>query len=67
IDAMSVYAELKVPEVWLWRQGKLTINLLKDGSYEESETILAFSSFPVKEITRFLNFESDKGHNAKMR
>jgi len=67
IDAMSVYAELKVPEVWLWRKGKLTINLLKEGSYEESENSLAFGSFPVKDIGQFMNFESDKGHNAKMR
>jgi Uma2 family endonuclease len=67
IDAMSVYAELKVPEVWLWRKGRLTINLLKEGGYVESENSLAFGSFPVKEIAQFMNFESDKGHNAKMR
>lgn len=67
IDAMSVYAELKVPEVGLWRQGKLTINILKEEGYVESETSLAFGSFPVKEIAQFMNFESDKGHNAKMR
>lgn len=67
IDAMSVYAQLKVPEVWLWRKGKLTINLLEDGGYVESENSLAFGLFPVKEITQFMNFESDKGHNAKMR
>lgn len=67
IDGMSVYAELKVPEVWLWRKGQLTINLLKDGSYVESENSLAFGSFPVKEIAQFMNLESDRGHNAKMR
>ena len=67
IDAMSVYAELKVPEVWLWRKGKLTINLLKEGGYVESEKSLAFGSFPIKEIAQFMNFESDQGHNAKMR
>ncbi|MDY6804240.1 MAG: Uma2 family endonuclease [Cyanobacteriota bacterium] len=67
IDAMSVYAELEVPEVWLWRKGKLTINLLKEDGYVESETSLAFGSFPVKEITQFMKFDSDKGHNAKMR
>ncbi len=67
IDAMSVYAELKVPEVWLWRKGKLTIKILKEGGYVESENSLAFGSFPVKEIGQFMNFESDKGHNAKMR
>ncbi len=67
IDAMSVYAELKVPEVWLWRQGKLTINILKEEGYVESETSLAFGYFPVKEIAQFMNFESNKGHNAKMR
>jgi len=48
IDKMAVYAELKVPEVWRWHKDKLTVNILTDTGYVESETSLAFGSFPVK-------------------
>lgn len=67
IDKMAVYAELKVPEVWRWRNGKLIINILTDTGYVESETSLAFGSFPVRELSRFVRLDSDKGENARMR
>ncbi|NER35538.1 MAG: hypothetical protein F6J93_16360 [Oscillatoria sp. SIO1A7] len=55
IDKMAVYRELKVPEVWRWRNGKLTIQILGDNGYVESDTSLAFGSFPVKELARFMH------------
>ncbi|MFH7028760.1 MAG: Uma2 family endonuclease [Heteroscytonema crispum UTEX LB 1556] len=67
LDKMSVYAELKVPEVWRFEDNKLTINILSDTCYVESETSLAFGSFPVKELTRFMQLDSQKGENARMR
>jgi Uma2 family endonuclease len=68
IDKMAIYAELGIPEVWRWRQGKLSINLLiEDQKYIESETSLAFESFPVKELRKFMNIDSQKGENARMR
>lgn len=67
IDKMAVYSGLKVPEVWRWRDGKLTINILTDTGYVESETSLAFGSFPVRELSRFVRLDSDKGENARMR
>jgi Uma2 family endonuclease len=67
IDKMAVYAELKVPEVWRFEDTKLTINILADTDYVESETSLAFGSFPVKELTRFMQLDSQKGENARMR
>jgi Uma2 family endonuclease len=67
IDKMAIYAELQVPEVWRYEQGKLTINLLTDTGYVESETSLAFSSFPVKEVTKFIQLDSQKGENARVR
>ena len=67
INKMAVYAELKVPEVWIWKKGKLIINILNDTGYVESETSLAFGSFPVKELPQFMNLDSEKGENARIR
>ncbi|MEG4320111.1 MULTISPECIES: Uma2 family endonuclease [unclassified Microcoleus] len=67
INQMAVYAELKVPEVWRWKKGKLTVNILTDTGYVESETSLAFGSFPVKELAGFMQLDSDKGENARIR
>lgn len=67
IDKMAVYAGLKVPEVWRFKNGKITINILTDAGYVESETSLAFGEFPVKELVRFMQLGSEKGENARLR
>jgi Uma2 family endonuclease len=67
IDKMAVYTELKVPEVWRWHKGKLTVNILTDAGYVESETSLAFGSFPVKELVPFMQLDPQKGENARLR
>jgi len=60
-----VYAELKVPEVWRWMDKT-------DGKYSyrcslcESETSLAFESFPAPELARFMQL-SQIGENARLR
>ena len=64
---MVVYAELKVPEVWLWQDGKLTVNILTDAVYVESETSLAFGSFPAPELARFMQLDPQIGENARLR
>ncbi len=67
IDKMAVYNELQVPEVWRWQKGKLTVNILTDTSYVESESSIAFGSFPVKELPRFMELDPTKGENARLR
>jgi Uma2 family endonuclease len=67
LDKMAVYTELKVPEVWRWQDGKLMINVLTDAGYVESETSLAFGSFPVKDLARFIQPGSQVGENARLR
>lgn len=67
IDKMAVYAELRVPEVWRFEEGKIIINILTETSYVDSETSLAFGSFPVKELARFIQLDSQTGENARMR
>lgn len=67
LNKMKIYAELKVPEVWRFKKGKLTINILTDAGYVESETSLAFGLFPVRELAQFMQLGSDKGENARIR
>lgn len=67
IDKMAVYTELKVPEVWRYNNGTISINILTDTGYVESETSLAFGSFPVKELPKFMQLDPEKGENARMR
>jgi Uma2 family endonuclease len=67
VNQMDIYAELKVPEVWRWQQGKLNLYCLTETGYVESENSLAFGSFPVKELARFMQLDSEKGENARLR
>ena len=67
LDKMAVYADLKVPEVWCWQGGKLTVNILTNAVYVESETSLAFESFPAQELARFIQLDSQLGENARLR
>jgi Uma2 family endonuclease len=67
IDKMAIYAELCIPEVWRWRNGKLSVHLLNEAQeYIPSETSLAFESFPVKELVKFMNIDSQQGENSRM-
>ncbi|MCL1464097.1 Uma2 family endonuclease [Argonema galeatum] len=67
IDKMAVYAGLKVPEVWRFKNGKITINILTDAGYVEAQNSLVFGSFPVKELARFMQLDPQKGENARLR
>jgi Uma2 family endonuclease len=49
-----VYAELGVPEVWVYDGESFSINVLRDKEYVISERSLAFPNVPVLEISRFL-------------
>ncbi|MDY6781286.1 MAG: Uma2 family endonuclease [Cyanobacteriota bacterium] len=67
LDKLSIYAGLKVPELWHFRKREFLIYQLTDEGYRESEESLAFPAFPVKEIARFLQLDAQKGENARMR
>jgi Uma2 family endonuclease len=44
---LEVYLRLKVPEVWVYRKGKLKIHLLQNGKYVESTQSLIFPGFSI--------------------
>src|SRR6476469_4561648 len=53
-NTLQVYADLGVPEVWIYNGLRLRINRLENGEYVEGEISLAFPSLPILEIVRFL-------------
>lgn len=53
-NSLQVYADLGVPEVWIYNGSRLRINRLEDRRYVECEISLAFPSIAVLEIVSFL-------------
>jgi Uma2 family endonuclease len=53
-NTLQVYADLGVPEVWIYNGSRLRINRLENGEYVEGEISLAFPSLAILEIVRFL-------------
>lgn len=47
---LEAYAGIQVPEVWIYNKGKLKINLLNDGEYQESPTSLVFPDLPITQL-----------------
>lgn len=67
INKFLIYAGLKVPEIWCYQERKLQIYLLTATGYQESQNSLAFNSFPVKQLIRFMQLHPDQGENARMK
>jgi Uma2 family endonuclease len=67
MNKLSVYAQLKVPEIWQYKNNQITIYLLNDENYQQSEESLAFPSFPVKELAQFVKLDQQKGENERMK
>jgi Uma2 family endonuclease len=51
---LEAYAVLQVPEVWIYDNGKLTINLLQNGEYQELTTSPTFPNMPITEMIPLL-------------
>ncbi|HAX86798.1 MAG TPA: hypothetical protein DCY91_11185 [Cyanobacteria bacterium UBA11370] len=54
LDKQPIYAGLGVPEIWRYDMEVLHIYQLEAGTYKETDTSLAFGTFPVKEIPIFI-------------
>jgi Uma2 family endonuclease len=54
-DRLPVFASFKIPEVWRYDGGRVTVlRLGEDGAYHESPTSRAIPNFPFAEAPRFL-------------
>lgn len=58
IDKLEIYRRLEVPEVWIWKDGRLSVHVLRGTGYEEVdhseqlpglhlETLLSFLDYPT--------------------
>ncbi len=47
---LEIYARLKVPEVWIYRNKTLTIHLLQTTTYLESNQSLIFPTIPIQTL-----------------
>ncbi|MBE9125054.1 MULTISPECIES: Uma2 family endonuclease [unclassified Coleofasciculus] len=54
LKRQAIYAALGVPEIWLYDMTVLHIYQLESGTYKETDTSLAFGTFPAKEIPGFI-------------
>lgn len=53
-NSLQIYADLGVPEVWIYNGVRFSINRLEHGEYVECDHSLAFPSVAILEIVRFL-------------
>src|SRR5262245_1912635 len=61
LPRMSIYATLGVPEVWRFDGSVFTINLLRDGAYQESDRGQALPAMTTEVVTRFLSLGDQMG------
>jgi Uma2 family endonuclease len=55
LSKFPIYATLGVPELWRYDEHALTIHLLHEGQYVESESSLALPMLSSRVLTEFLN------------
>jgi Uma2 family endonuclease len=64
----SIYKALGVPELWRFENGKLQINVLREGKYVECESSPTFPNLPLIEmIPHYLNQCRTLGRNKTMK
>ena len=64
----EIYQQLGVRELWRFDQGKLQINVLENGRYQEVEFSPHFPSLPLKEvIPQYLEQVKTLGRNKTMK
>ena len=67
LDRMSIYAALKVPEVWCWDGETMNVHLLTTrGTYRASKRSKTFPFLPLAEFASFLT-RTDLGENELVR
>ncbi|WP_423753462.1 Uma2 family endonuclease [Chlorogloeopsis fritschii] len=65
---LDAYETLGVPEVWLYEDDKLRINILRDGKYIESEISPTFPNLPILQaIPQFVEQSRTIGRSPTLR
>jgi Uma2 family endonuclease len=68
ITLVNAYQAMRVPEIWIYRDRKLTINLLAGDSYEESTISGIFPDLPIVTlIPELVHSAIDRGTSQMLR
>jgi Uma2 family endonuclease len=55
IDKLEVYARLGVGEVWLWRDGRIEVHVVRGGHYESATRSALFPELDIELLASFLD------------
>ncbi len=55
---LEVYRRMRVPEVWIWYQGKLSIHVLKAGKYRAHSRSALLPDLDLDELLRFVDIHA---------
>lgn len=52
---LDIYAKLDVREVWYWKKGRLSVHVLRDGAYEETDASEVLPGIDLVQLVSFLD------------
>lgn len=64
LDRFPIYARLKIPEIWCYNQGELSIYHLQGDAYVPGDTSLALPDLPIKELPQIIETHRENGRRA---
>lgn len=61
LDRLPIFAALRIPEVWRFRERSLTVHVLVKGEYEVRESSPTFPDVPMAKLVDFVYLGIEKG------
>lgn len=55
LSKLDIYRGLGVAEVWFWRKGRITVHVLREGDYEQTEASAALPGIDLAQLASFLD------------
>lgn len=55
LDKREIYRRLGVPEIWIWRDGVVTVHALRDGAYVQIDQSAQLPGVDLKLLTSLLD------------
>jgi Uma2 family endonuclease len=58
IDKLDIYRRLAVPEVWYWRNGRISVHVLDGEQYREASSSVALAGIDLVELVSYMDASS---------
>ena len=55
VDKLDVYRKLRVPEVWIWQEGRMQVHLLRGAHYRPAAASEALPGIDLDQLSSFLD------------